>query len=220
MRVQPTGVITFLTLMMASATVHACPGCSVGPLRSVPGFWLLSLESGVAVLVLSAFLERPFVTMAGVKQHALAHSIVATALTAAPLFIGAWAMLIVGFNARNEFLILIWVPVSILMSASIKYAWLNRKRSIWRGAVKLWPIAVGLLLSSVVVAILPLLQMPFGFGTQRHAANVAPVRPFAALLTVAAGFVMVLVTVGSTKQDSVEVPQERGFEILPVSGER
>lgn len=209
---------TLLILLGGSATAHACPGCSVGPLRCVPGFWLLSLESGAAMLVLSAFLERPFVAWAGVKRNALAHSIVATGVTVLPMLVGAWTLLIVGFSARSEFLMLMWVPGSIVISAAIKYAWLNRSRSIWHGTLKAWPIVLGAIASGVTVALLPLIQMPFGFGEHAHAVRVEPIRPWAALVSIAASLCVLFIARTYAREDlleRIERSQPRGFEVVP-----
>ena len=183
----------------------------------MPGFWLLSLESGAATLVLSALLERPFVSLAGVRHHALAHSIVATGVTALPMFFAGWALLIAGFSMLSDVLLVLWMPASVAVSSAIKYAWLNRRRSIWRGSLRAWPIVVGAIVSAVVVALLPVLQVPFGFGRASHASSVADVRPWAALLSFGGAVSAVVIAAGYTRKDltNVDVVQPHGFEVLP-----
>jgi hypothetical protein len=161
--------------------------------------------------------ESPFFLLAGVKRNALAHSIVATGVTVIPMFLAAWLLLIVGWNMHSELLLLLWIPGSVAVSSGIKYAWLNRRRSSWRGIIKAWPILIGATTSAAVVALLPLLQMVFGFDDPAHAANVAEARRWAAVLMFGGAVCALVIAASRARDDRVDVGriQPHGFEVLP-----
>ena len=129
-------------------------GRRANAIAPVVWFWLGILPlAGLLALpasVLAAVVERPFVSRAGVSRHALWYSLQANFVS---LLIGHatfWVLFV---------LFLLWPPLAILLSTFSERAHYARFAASRAGPLRWWWIFWGNLLSSLLLAVIPLVAL-------------------------------------------------------------
>src|SRR6478609_2445085 len=89
----------------------------------VPGFGLMGLHVAFTLSILAAFLERPFVSQAGVRRHALCRALQANFITT---LVGIACLPIAFVSLAAPVLLLAWWPVAIWMSYRVESWWYAR----------------------------------------------------------------------------------------------
>jgi uncharacterized membrane protein len=138
-----------------------CPVAAALPLANtispslvvVPGFGLLGLHVAFTLSILAAFVERPFVSRAGVAHYALCRSLQANFVTT---IIGILCIPIAIASLALPALILVWWPVAIWMSYRVEAWWYARGRHE-RTALQRGPILWGNLASNGMFFLIALL---------------------------------------------------------------
>lgn len=92
-------------------------------LVTIPGFGLLALHVAFTLSVLAAFIERPFVSRAGVSRFALCASLQANFITTlVGLLCTPVAILVLAYPA----LLLLWWPAAVWLSYRVECWWYRR----------------------------------------------------------------------------------------------
>jgi hypothetical protein len=120
----------------------------------IPGMAIVSPAMGLPLSVLAAFIERPFVSGAGVRRNAIWYSLQANLISLLVGYVGViGAMLLGGFlRLYDELPFLVWPPLAVAVSIVVERGYLNvRAQRIgvrWR-----WIIAGNLLSAGICIAI-------------------------------------------------------------------
>ncbi len=202
-------------VVFGASAAHACVTHDLNDFKTLPGLWLLGPMSAAAIYLLAAIIERPFVTMAGVAEGAMAHSLVTSFFNMVTIGVaGAFVIQPLGELA------LVWGLLAIAVSPSLRYLWLVRRGSRWRRTTKFGPLLLGSIVSAVVVLLLPALQVAFGFDSRSHALRVQPYQLPIFLLTLAAGMAALAyasnVIAKEPRVDDAD-GRQRGFEVMPTA---
>lgn len=126
----------------------------------LPGFVLISPLLGIPATLLAAFLERPFVTLAGVRRHALPYSIRANLLS---WFVGA-VVVFCAFVAEPLLIVLmiVWPFAAIPVSIWIEGSYL-RRAAARRGDSAHWGwIVTGNIVSGVALMVIGAVAISIG----------------------------------------------------------
>jgi hypothetical protein len=117
----------------------------------VPGFGLLGLHVAFTLSMLAAFIERPFVTRAGVSRYALCASLRANFVTTlVGLACTPIAFIVLAFPP----LILVWWPIAIWVSYRVEYWCYDNPLLTGGPAPRRAPIFWGNFVSNVVFFVL------------------------------------------------------------------
>jgi hypothetical protein len=163
------GALVLLFISISAQMAWANGGAWVSPVLYVPGLIVLSPILGLPVTLAAAVLERPFVSLAGIRTHALTRSIRANLLS---WVVGLAFMVVARFFARPVayfervlswdpivLLIALWwlemayyilaIPISILIEGGYYRAILKRQGGVlrWR-----WVVAANVFSNVVLVA--------------------------------------------------------------------
>ncbi len=147
-------LLAFFLLILGPVTlVQACPSCSASSLCVLPGFNLIGFHVGFVLPILCAFVERPFVTLAGVKQSAIAVSLQANFLSAIVTSIAGLFVLGAAWGPAGEQILIAWMPAAVVLSTVIETVWI--KRRVEFGRVRWGWLLLGNILSAAVAITLP-----------------------------------------------------------------
>jgi hypothetical protein len=196
-------------VLLTASAASACSDHSMNSTFAVlPGLSLWGGAAAPAIWLLAALIERPFVTWAGVRKHAIGWSIQANLL--AGLGVG-----VVGFVLGTAGIL--WIPFAVVASYMIKCAWLGRALPTPSHLGRGW-IGLGCLASGLVIALLPAWRGIVGTDTYAWTWRVQRMDALPAVLlaTVAAAAVAMIAAFALT-------PRERpaheytghGFDVLP-----
>jgi hypothetical protein len=188
-------LLALLTVVATTSDASACMGCNATAFAVLPGGGLVAEWAGPAMIVLAAFLKRPFVSMAGIGSQPLWRSIQATFLSSLATTAAGVVWLTLLFSAGPAGLLLI-LPLPLL-GALVDWAWLAR---VGMGATK--PVSYGWLatgnyLTAIAIFTLPIWMSAFGFNTGSHlwwarttAPTVGMISTLGVFLLVVAAFVL------------------------------
>lgn len=203
------------TLLGLTAAAEACPACSSESLCCVPGLGLMGGYVGLVLPILSAFLERPFVSRAGMIEHPLALSLQANLLSAVVLaVVSVFAVAVVWEFETAAFA---WMAIAVAVSVTVERWWLGRQNG--DGAPLRWRwLILGNLLSATVIFLLPLLRSSLAPGTEteRYLRQVRPMQLQIALSTLLVCGTVYAVAFWKTGIRR-RVDRRRGFDVLLVS---
>ncbi len=144
----------FLLLILGPVSLaEACPSCSASSLCVLPGFNLIGFHVGFVLPILCAFIERPFVTLAGVRQSAIALSLQANILSAIVTSVAGIFVLGASWGPTGESILLAWIPAAVVLSTVIEIAWL--KRRVETGSLRWGWLLLGNILSAALLMTLP-----------------------------------------------------------------
>jgi hypothetical protein len=162
-------------VLLIQTEAHACPSCNATGLAVLPGGGLFAEVAGPSILVLAAFLKRPFVTRAGIERGALWRSLQSTLLSSfASTFAGAF---LIGAAWSLGPIALVGILLLPLLHALIEWAWLNRPGMGASRPVSFGWLTVGNILSAVIIATLPGWMSLFRYDVGAHlwwARSIAP----------------------------------------------
>jgi hypothetical protein len=145
---------------LASLVVLACASPALANSFSptlvgfFPGLPPLSLGLGLPATVLAAVLERPFVTRAGVREHALWYSLQANFVSLVLGYVTFPLALVLFILSGHG--ILLWPPIAVTISIWSEGEY-SRRRVLRHGPLRWSSIVWGNLLSNLV-----LLAVPYG----------------------------------------------------------
>jgi hypothetical protein len=123
-------------------------------LVTVPGFGLLGLHVAFTLSMLAAFIERPFVTQAGVVRFALCASLRANFIsTLVGLLCTPVAILLLALPP----LILVWWPVAIWVSHRVEYRCYDNAFLTGGATARRAPVLWGNLVSNLVILVVVIL---------------------------------------------------------------
>lgn len=170
---------------------------------------------GLALPVLAAFLERPFISWSGVSNRALPLSIQANFLSA--LVIGITGFFILGAAwGSGDALMFFWMFAAVGIAVMIEYMWLARPWSRRRRKIAWGYLLIGNLFSAGLIFALPVLREIFGSNSYSHLRWIQPLRGMIALITLAVcAMVYLMAFLRSAAVSDAEVG--RGFEVLPAA---
>lgn len=151
-----------LAVLLFSSNASACSSRVDDGLSTFPGFGFLGLYVGFVLPILAGFLERPFVSWAGVTRGALPLSLQGSILTALISFAGTLALystLHTYYGTFASVAFLSWSFSAVLLAALVKYYWIRLRT---RSHVSLPRLFAGAVFSSVIIFFLPLYQFALG----------------------------------------------------------
>jgi hypothetical protein len=167
---------------------------------------------GFVMPILAGFIERPFFTLAGVREGALWHSIGSNLVSAILLtIVGFFSIAIIW---PSDVLELLWIPFALVLGTCIEYGWISFQRRSRDGSIRFSWLLVGNVASALLIMLLPVAREvigPVDYTLQRWIwRNTAPI----ALLTLLACGVTYIYVFSQT---GIFPPRQRGrgFEVLP-----
>jgi len=138
-----------------------------------PGFFVMSPLLGVPATLVAAFLERPFVSLSGVKRHALVYSIRANLIS---WFAGAVLLVFAGpiiFYADSPLILLYFVAI-VALTIYIEGSYLSSVARRYGGGIRWGWIIAGNLLSSFALVFIGYTSVAWGEADPLLASRVAP----------------------------------------------
>lgn len=149
-------------LFFTTATAQACSSRVDDGLSTFPGYGILGQYVGFVLPILAGFLERPFVSWAGISRRALPLSMQGSILSAGVSAVGGYMIYTQAHRYFSVSVLVLfwgWVFGSIVLAAVIKQRWLMFRTN---GAVSVGRLLLGSVFSSLVIFFLPLYQVALG----------------------------------------------------------
>lgn len=199
-------------LLGLATLAHACGiGHPPDSVSTLPGLAFLRPDLLLLFPILAGTIERPFYTLAGYRESTLTFSIQANLI--ASLVTGAGGLVAIGFLSFSP-LFSLYMLCAPVLAILIKLWWFarvpreddSRSRSGW--------FIAATIVSTVVIATIPLWMSVFGTDRQSWAWTVRELRPVVILFTV----VGAIVTHANAFVRVRRLPAtdcRRGFEVLP-----
>jgi hypothetical protein len=152
----------------------------------IPGMAFVSPAMGLPLSVLAAFLERPFVSLAGVRRHAIWYSLQANVVSLLAGYVGLFATAFIEDTFRlwgpNDPVFAVWPFVAIGLSVVVERLYLTARvptvRIRWG-----WMILANVLSAAACIGVLVLVIYIRG----RYPALGRAVTPYHAALQIVAG---------------------------------
>lgn len=161
----------------------------------IPGLAIAGPAMGLPLSMLAGFLERPFVTRAGVGRHALCYSLQANLISLLVGYVGLIVCLVVvtpmSFRIGEGVMFCAWPLVSIAVSILVESAYLARKVPVGGALNRGWIIAANLFSVGVIIGILVAVQ------TLQHTTLPWLLWPYYPMLRIAGWVVSIAVFVGA-----------------------
>jgi hypothetical protein len=196
--------------------VLACGGGpQIGDLACLPGLALVGMHAGLVLSILAGFIERPFLTWAGVQRFPIEYSIQAN-------FFGTVGTGVVGLFIFDGWfhhdLEIAWVPASIAMTAWLEWMWVVRPWKRLHRRARFWPLILGNLVSAGVIFTLPFLSYAVGTHSNSYIRMVRPFREEIAVITFIGCAIVYFIAFRRTWGDVIVADDpRRGFEVIPVA---
>jgi hypothetical protein len=154
--------ITGVTVLIGATSIASAN--TISPtLVTIPGMGVLGLHVAFTLSILAAFVERPFVSRAGVTRFALCASLQANFLSTliGLLFLPVAVFAVYAFEPSFPYLLFVWWAVAVWLSYRYEFYWYRRRFggpgiTLLRG-----PIAWGNIISNALfLAILVVTEEP------------------------------------------------------------
>jgi hypothetical protein len=113
-------LLASLASLLAAPSASACAQHSYSGVACLPGFALLGGHVGFALAILAAFIERPFLTWAGVDRRTVAYSIQANLLSL--LGTGFTGLVAASTLWYAGDIAVLWIPLAVVLNAAIEFA--------------------------------------------------------------------------------------------------
>lgn len=175
-----------LALVLTESSARAC--CAEPPISfycCLPGMTFLGFHAALGLSLLAAFIERPFVSRAGLHSKTLAATVQANLIALIATGLAGWFALSLRWGAYGELVVLGWMAAGFAMTTAIEYLWLNAHREANTPPLRPGWIAVGNAVSALVVFLMPSARSIFGTDSYRYIRAIQDWRESIALATLA-----------------------------------
>lgn len=204
----------FAAALFATASVaQACGGGPPDSASTLPGIGFLRPDVMLLLPILSGTIERPFYSLAGYRTQTLGYSIEANLLGAlAANVAGLFGLIVFDFSPM---MLGVFGGVSAL-SMIVKQAWFSRVPREPDGRSPMGMFALATILSTLIIASLPLWMHLFGTDTPSYAMQASALRAVAIVgaAVVTIGTHLYLFT--TVRRPSEMPDRRRGFDVLPA----
>lgn len=194
-----SALTTAALVLTINSSVVACASHNKTGIAVTPGGGAFSELAGPAMVILAAFLKRPFVSLAGIGEHALWRSLQSTLFSSLASTVAGIALLAFAWKLGPISLVaLLAIP---LLTALVDWAWLNRAGMGAVQSVAFGWLAVGNVFAAVVIATLPVWMSAFGFNSGAHLVWVRSVVPMVGIVTSLAAVSMLIAAFALAPRD-------------------
>jgi len=196
----------------AVSVAHACGGYTPDSISAIPGLGFYKPDLLLLFPILSGVIERPFYSLAGFRVATLGYSIQANLI--ASLVIGVCGFLGMSLAWRSDaiLLIILAAPVAAML---IKLWWFSRVPSDPGPRRRAGWFIAATLVSTFVIATIPLWMHVFGTDRNDWAQRVSAGKPVAIIATLLAA-IAIHITLFTRLKRNPRIDRRRGFEVLPA----
>ena len=206
--------IVILLALGFPARADACGGHSYASFYAcLPGLTMVGLHAGFALAILAAFVERPFVTRAGVRTGALWFSLQANLISVLLTSVAGVVVMGLAWGPNGDMILFAWMAAALGLTTLVEHAWLSRKRDAEVPQLRWGWVLAGNLVSAAVGFAMPFLRSIFETDTYRYIYGIQKWRDWISLATWT-GVAVVFVLAFTLAPRIAALDRRRGFEVV------